>query len=60
MPAPAGSDHLKSAGRTKQIVLRGHVTLIEKVDAWRAAQEDEPSQAEAIRRLVKLGLQTDQ
>jgi hypothetical protein len=39
--------------------VRWHVTLIAKVDAWRAEQEDEPSQAEAIRRLVRLGLQVN-
>jgi hypothetical protein len=28
------------------------------VDAWSAAQDDEPSRSEAIRRLVELGLKT--
>jgi hypothetical protein len=28
------------------------------VDAWAAAQDDEPSRSEAIRRLVELGLKT--
>jgi hypothetical protein len=28
------------------------------VDAWAAAQEDEPSRSEAIRRLVELGLKS--
>jgi hypothetical protein len=30
---------------------------LRSIDAWREAQEDEPSRAEAIRRLVELGLQ---
>jgi len=30
--------------------------FLEAVDKWRAKQEDEPSRAEAIRRLVELGL----
>ena len=30
--------------------------LIESVDAWAAAQDDEPGRSEAIRRLVELGL----
>jgi hypothetical protein len=28
------------------------------VDAWAAAQEDEPGRSEAIRRLVELGLKS--
>jgi len=30
--------------------------FLEAVDKWRAKQEDEPSRAEAIRRLVEAGL----
>ena len=30
--------------------------FLKTVDKWRAKQEDEPSRAEAIRRLVELGL----
>ena len=30
--------------------------FIAKVDAWAAAQDDEPVRSEAIRRLVELGL----
>jgi hypothetical protein len=30
--------------------------FLKMVDKWRAKQEDEPSRAEAIRRLVELGL----
>ena len=30
--------------------------LMSRIDTWSADQEDEPSRAEAIRRLVELGL----
>ncbi|MBP1297481.1 hypothetical protein JOH49_007234 [Bradyrhizobium elkanii] len=30
--------------------------FLKAIDAWRRKQEDEPSRAEAIRRLVELGL----
>jgi hypothetical protein len=30
--------------------------FLKVVDKWRAKQEDEPSRAEAIRRLIELGL----
>lgn len=32
--------------------------FLESIDKWRAKQEGEPSRAEAIRRLVELGLKT--
>jgi metal-responsive CopG/Arc/MetJ family transcriptional regulator len=32
--------------------------FIANVDAWAAAQEDQPSRSEAIRRLVELGLKS--
>jgi hypothetical protein len=32
--------------------------FIANVDAWAAAQEDEPGRSEAIRRLVELGLKS--
>jgi hypothetical protein len=31
-------------------------SLVERIDAWRREQEDLPSRAEAIRRLVERGL----
>jgi hypothetical protein len=30
--------------------------FLKMIDKWRAKQEDEPSRAEAIRRLVEMGL----
>jgi hypothetical protein len=36
--------------------MRASPEFLEAVDKWRAKQEDKPSRAEAIRRLVELGL----
>jgi hypothetical protein len=36
--------------------MRASPTFLRSVDKWRAKQEDKPSRAEAIRRLVELGL----
>ena len=30
---------------------------VDAIDAWREQQEDKPDRAEAVRRLVRLGLQ---
>ena len=36
--------------------MRASEEFLSKIDAWREKQEDQPSRAEAIRRLVELGL----
>ena len=36
--------------------MRASPQFLKSVDRWRAKQEDKPSRAEAIRRLVELGL----
>jgi hypothetical protein len=36
--------------------MRASPEFLKSVDKWRAKQEDKPSRAEAIRRLVELGL----
>jgi hypothetical protein len=36
--------------------MRASPEFLKSVDKWRATQEDKPSRAEAIRRLVELGL----
>jgi hypothetical protein len=36
--------------------MRVSETFLRTVDRWRAKQDDEPSRAEAIRRLVEIGL----
>ena len=48
---PLGSVSIKG----EQIRMRLHASQLDAIDAWRAKQEDEPSRAEAIRRLVDLG-----
>jgi hypothetical protein len=36
--------------------MRASPEFLKAVDEWRAKQEDKPSRAEAVRRLVDLGL----
>jgi hypothetical protein len=53
----------KSRGRPKtgtgeQIGMRWQRALLQAIDSWRDAQWDKPSRAEAIRRLVQLGLRS--
>jgi hypothetical protein len=36
--------------------MRASEEFLDAVDKWRAKQEDKPSRAEAIRRLVEIGL----
>jgi len=36
--------------------MRWQKPALDEIDAWRAAQEDEPERPEAIRRLVERGL----
>jgi len=36
--------------------MRWHEPMLSEIDAWRAAQEDQPERSEAIRRLVERGL----
>jgi hypothetical protein len=36
--------------------MRASAEFLKSVDKWRAKQEDKPSRAEAIRRLVEIGL----
>jgi hypothetical protein len=33
--------------------------MLREIDAWRDKQTDKPGRAEAIRRLVEMGLQTN-
>jgi hypothetical protein len=66
MPSPIRNTECRR-GRPKvaarkdcYVGVRWHPSQIKKVDDWRAALEDAPARAEAIRRLVKLGLQANQ
>jgi hypothetical protein len=46
----------RTTGAGEQIGMRWQRALLQAIDAWRRAQADEPTRAEAIRRLVRLGL----
>jgi hypothetical protein len=46
----------KTTGAGERIGTRWQEPLLRSIDEWREAQQDEPSRAEAIRRLVVLGL----
>ena len=41
-------------------MVRLQPTPLDALDAWTAKQEDKPTRAEAIRRLVELGLRVKQ
>jgi hypothetical protein len=43
-------------GKGEQVVVRWQPGPLAALDAWVAKQKDEPTRAEAIRRLVELGL----
>jgi hypothetical protein len=45
-----------ATGKAPSRTLRLTDEFIANVDAWAAAQEDEPGRSEAIRRLVEIGL----
>jgi hypothetical protein len=45
-----------ATGRDPVTAIRLSKQLRASVDAWAAAQEDEPGRSEAIRRLVEIGL----
>ena len=43
-------------GKGVQVVVRLQPAPLTALDAWAAKQDDQPTRAEAIRRLVELGL----
>ena len=45
-----------ATGQDPVTAIRLSAELRANVDAWAAAQEDEPGRSEAIRRLVEIGL----
>ena len=61
MKASRVSDNKKKIGRPRTGVgalvgQRWHEEQLAQIDQWRRAQADMPGRAEAIRRLVELGL----
>jgi hypothetical protein len=61
MKASRVSDNKKKIGRPKTGVgalvgQRWHEEQLAQIDGWRRAQADMPGRAEAIRRLVEIGL----
>jgi hypothetical protein len=50
-PAPTGWG--------KAQLVRMHDPMLREIDAWRDRQADKPGRAEAIRRLVEMGLQVN-
>lgn len=46
----------KTTGVGLLIGLRWHQPELDEIDDWRREEKDMPSRAEALRRLVKLGL----
>jgi hypothetical protein len=47
----------RTTGPGEQVVVRLHNPMIGAIDAWRAAQSDTPTRAEALRRLAAEALQ---
>jgi hypothetical protein len=46
----------RTTGPGEQVVVRLHNPLLGAIDNWRSTQTDEPTRAEAMRRLVERGL----
>jgi len=47
------------SAKSERFELRIDADLLDRLDAWRSSEEDQPSRAEAIRRLVEAGLAHD-
>ena len=47
------------AAKSERLELRLDAFTIDRLDAWRDAQYDNPSRSEAMRRLVELGLASE-
>ena len=54
-PRRPGSSRKRPSPRHK-VTVRIDPHLVEQIDLWRARQEDNPSRAEAVRRLLEVGL----
>jgi hypothetical protein len=45
-----------AAAPEKMLGVRASRGLIERLDSWRSAQGDKPTQSEAVRRLIEIAL----
>jgi hypothetical protein len=48
----------RTTGVGVQIGMRWHQAQLDEIDRWSAQCDDKPSRAEAIRRLVEMGLKS--
>jgi hypothetical protein len=44
------------AAKSERFEMRIEAEMLAKIDEWRRRQEDLPSRAEAVRRLIELGM----
>ena len=61
-PAKSGKKRRGRPTTTGKGVLIGgrwHAADLQAIDEWRLAQQDQPDRAEAVRRLVRLGLRAE-
>jgi hypothetical protein len=54
-----GRGRPKTTGAGIQVVVRLHNPILTGIDRWRGIQEDAPTRAEAIRRLVEQALREE-
>jgi hypothetical protein len=54
-----GRGRPKTTGAGVQVVVRLHNPMLTGIDRWRGTQDDSPTRAEAIRRLVEQALKED-
>jgi hypothetical protein len=47
---------MPEAEKKVQLMIRASPDMITRIDEWRRLQQDIPNRAEAVRRLVELGL----
>jgi len=47
---------MKEAEKMVQLMIRAAPDMIARIDEWRRIQPDLPNRAEAVRRLVEIGL----
>jgi hypothetical protein len=48
-----------ATGRDPAVTIRLPVPLLDEIEGWSKAQEDQPARSPAIRRLVEMGLKAN-